>query len=114
VSAALAVGVRGYILKGISGDDLVKAIRLVAAGETYITPAFAARLLSTPPDTKALSAREEQILQAVAHGLKNREIAQRLNLTEKTVKHYMSGILHKLSARNRVEALLAAKRMTNA
>jgi DNA-binding NarL/FixJ family response regulator len=116
VAAALAAGVSGYILKGVRGDDLSKTIRLIAAGETYITPAFAARLLSAPRDSargeKAhLSAREEQILHAVSLGLKNKEIGEKFNLTEKTVKHYMSIILNKLSARNRVEALVASKRM---
>lgn len=122
VTAALEVGVRGYILKGISGPDLVKTIRSVAGGETYITPDFAARLLAMPaakagqadrlgvarPD---LSAREEQILEGVALGLTNKEIARKLDLSEKTVKHYMTGVLQKLSARNRVEALNASRRL---
>lgn len=121
VTAALEAGVRGYILKGISGPDLVKTIRSVAGGETYITPDFAARLLAMPAvKTKAgdasgmarpdLSAREEQILESVALGLTNKEIARKLALSEKTVKHYMSGVLQKLSARNRVEAIVASRR----
>jgi DNA-binding NarL/FixJ family response regulator len=56
-----------------------------------------------------LSAREEQILEAVGRGLKNREIACQLRLSEKTIKNYMSGIFYKLNSRNRVEAVLAAK-----
>lgn len=121
VSAALASGGAGYILKGIAGPDLVRAIRSVAAGETYITPQFAARLIgpvTRSPERAAaeskcqnLSAREEQILEAVARGLKNKEIACKLNISEKTVKHYMSAILAKLSARNRMEAVLASNRL---
>ncbi len=119
VSAALKAGARGYILKGIGGSDLVKTIRSVAAGETYITPQFAARLLTKPTElvdaaadtVGQLSLREQQILTEVSIGLTNKEIAKKLNLSEKTVKHYMSGVLQKLSARNRVEAVVASRRL---
>ncbi len=119
VSAALKAGARGYILKGIGGGDLVKTICSVAAGETYITPQFAARLLTKPAEVAdpaadsigQLSLREQQILKEVSLGLTNKEIAKKLNLSEKTVKHYMSGVLQKLSARNRVEAVVASRRL---
>jgi DNA-binding NarL/FixJ family response regulator len=121
VTAALEAGVRGYVLKGIGGPDLVRTIRSVAAGETYITPDFAARLLTTPAartkdrderaPIEALTIREEQILREVSLGLTNKEIARKLDLSEKTIKHYMSGVLHKLSARNRVEAIVASRRL---
>jgi DNA-binding NarL/FixJ family response regulator len=119
VTAALDAGVRGYVLKGIGGPDLIRTIRSVAAGETYITPDFAARLLAAPaPRPKegedpleALTIREEQILREVSIGLTNKEIARKLELSEKTIKHYMSGVLHKLSARNRVEAIVASRRL---
>lgn len=120
VTAALEAGVRGYILKGISGPDLVRTIRSVVSGETYITPEFAARLLALPQQAARnakhdalhdLSAREEQILEGVALGMTNKEIARKLQLSEKTVKHYMSGVLQKLSARNRVEAVVASRRL---
>ena len=120
VKAALNLGVHGYVLKGICATDLVKTIRAVAAGETYITPTLAMSLLTSPvsshplvshlPPDVELSAREEQILQAVAKGFKNREIANQLRLSEKTIKNYMSGIFYKLNSRNRVEAVFAAKR----
>ena len=125
VTAALEVGAKGYVLKGISGPDLVRTIRSIAAGETYITPAFAAKLLTrssapmpvaganpspTSLPNEQLSVREEQILREVSLGLTNKEIARKLGLSEKTVKHYMSGVLHKLSARNRVEAIIASRR----
>ncbi|WP_428298164.1 response regulator [Hyphomicrobium sp.] len=119
VTAALEAGVRGYVLKGIGGPDLVRTVRSVAAGETYITPDFAARLLAAPatrskdaPEPlEALTVREEQILREVSLGLTNKEIAKKLDLSEKTIKHYMSGVLHKLSARNRVEAIVASRRL---
>jgi len=119
VTAALEAGVRGYVLKGIGGPDLVRTVRSVAAGETYITPDFAARLLAAPAarskdheePLEALTVREEQILREVSLGLTNKEIAKKLDLSEKTIKHYMSGVLHKLSARNRVEAIVASRRL---
>jgi DNA-binding NarL/FixJ family response regulator len=121
VTAALDAGVRGYVLKGIGGPDLVRTIRSVASGDTYITPDFAARLLTSPPASakargqscplEALTLREEQILREVSLGLTNKEVAKKLDLSEKTIKHYMSGVLHKLSARNRVEAVVASRRI---
>lgn len=121
VKAALALGARGYIIKGICGSDLLQALRLVTAGETYVTPALAINLLSSANDSSRpqgalfetggnLSLREEQILQGVAEGKKNREIAFELHLSEKTIKNYMSGILFKLNSRNRVQAVFAATR----
>ena len=118
VHAALKAGARGYILEGIGGSDPVQTIRSVAAGETYITPQFAARLLTKPTEianpaadtVRPLSLREQQILKAVSLGLANKEIAKKLNLRERTVKRYMSGVLQKLSARNRVEAVVAKRR----
>lgn len=119
VTAALEAGACGYILKGIGGADLVSTIRCVASGETYITPGFAARLLSTsiqvpkkpqnePSPFQQLTAREQQILKEVAVGQTNKEIAKRFGLSEKTIKHYMTNILQKLGARNRVEAVAAS------
>lgn len=122
VTAALEAGACGYILKGIGGADLVSTIRCVATGATYIMPAFAARLLTPPPQPQPnahpaasaidqLTQREKQILKEVAIGLTNKEVARRLGLSEKTIKHYMTNILHKLGARNRVEAIAASSRV---
>jgi two-component system, NarL family, nitrate/nitrite response regulator NarL len=119
VTAALEAGACAYILKGIGGAELVKTIRRVAAGETYITPAFAARLLEssgqppkkTQPDISPidqLTVREKQILKEVAIGRTNKEIARQFTLSEKTIKHCMTNILQKLGARNRVEAIAAS------
>ncbi len=121
VVAALKSGARGYILKGVSGRELVKIVRDVYAGEAYVTPALAASLLSEiDSDQKRqpaadprddLTERERQILERVAAGMSNREIGQQLFLSEKTVKHYMTNILQKLHVRNRVEAALVAQKM---
>lgn len=115
---ALKMGARGYVLKGIAGGDLGSVVRAVAAGETYVTPQMAGRLLKemsgrTPRSgehgIEDLSEREHQILELVANGLTNKEIADQLFLSEKTVKHYMTSILEKLQVRNRVEAAMLAR-----
>lgn len=117
--AALKAGARGYVLKGVSADELVDVLVRVADGASYVSPALAARVLSAMQsrrrDSEAsremveLSAREEEILRLVATGLSNKEVAARLALQEKTVKHYMTNILAKLQVRNRVEATLKAR-----
>ncbi len=119
VMAALEAGACGYVLKGIGGDELAGVIRSVYEGESYVTPSLAARLLMElkkkrggPPAAAPfpeLSAREEQILNSVAQGLSNKEIALKLTLSEKTIKHYMTNILQKLQVRNRVEAAIKAR-----
>jgi DNA-binding NarL/FixJ family response regulator len=123
VLTALKAGARGYILKGVSGPDLVKVVRDVFAGEAYVTPTLAASLLSEMsggrPGARAatrplddLTERERQILEKLAAGLSNKEIAQELFLSEKTIKHYMTNILQKLHVRNRVEAALLAQNLS--
>ena len=117
VTAAMEAGAHGYVLKGVTGSDLIATIRAVNKGETYITPQFAARLLQKMQRRTAekpahrpeveLTHREEQILNEVSSGLTNKEIARKLTLSEKTVKHYMTSVLQKLQARNRVEAVIA-------
>jgi DNA-binding NarL/FixJ family response regulator len=124
VSAAMRLGVRGYLLRGVSAQELVGAVRAVSRGEVYISATLGVRLWGgtvtdmTPapiqwiqfPD---LTLREQQILNHVARGRSNKAIASELDLTEKTVKHYLTSILRKLGVRNRVEAaLLASSRDT--
>lgn len=118
VLAAIKAGARGYVLKGISANELVDLLRSVALGGSYVSPSLAARLLVAMKDTDArrakdpiseLSKREEQILRLVAQGRSNKEIGRELDLQEKTVKHYMTNILQKLQVRNRVEAALLAR-----
>jgi two-component system, NarL family, nitrate/nitrite response regulator NarL len=118
VAAMLQLGVHGYLLKGCTGQEIVRAVQRVYAGEFYVTPSLAARLLtemSTPaPKTEdgaeELSSREEIILAQVSKGLTNKEIARALNLREKTVKHYMTNIMQKLGVRNRLEAVLMGQK----
>ncbi len=118
VAAMLQLGVHGYLLKGCTGQEIVRAVQRVYAGEFYVTPSLAARLLTelTAPPPKAddgseeLSRREEIILAQVSKGLTNKEIARALNLREKTVKHYMTNIMQKLGVRNRLEAALMGQK----
>jgi len=119
VMNALKCGAAGYILKGVGSRELVRLVRDIAGGQSYVSPALAARLLNTmrtratPADTppnplEDLSKREEDILRLVAIGKSNKEIGAELDLQEKTIKHYMTSILQKLRVRNRVEAALLA------
>jgi DNA-binding NarL/FixJ family response regulator len=114
--SALEAGARGYVLKGVSGPDLVLAIRSIARGDTYITPEFANKLLSNFKKHEAevrkidLTHREEQIIREVSKGLTNKEVASKLLISEKTVKYYMTCVMQKLHARNRVEAVTALRR----
>ena len=118
VTAALRSGARGYVLKGVAARELVSIVRSVAAGEVYVTPSLATSLLveltssagkSAASPLDDLTERERQILELVAGGDSNKEIAADLGLSEKTVKHHMTNILQKLQVRNRVEAALLAK-----
>jgi two-component system, NarL family, nitrate/nitrite response regulator NarL len=120
VSAALESGACGYVLKGISGNDLIHTVCAVQNGDIYITPALAARMLKSnirrraaPAESEkamfVLTPREEDILECVSIGQTNKEIAIALSISEKTVKHYMTTIMHKLQVRNRVEAALKAR-----
>jgi len=119
VRAALDAGANGYVLKGIGGAELVRVIRELAGGGSYVSPSLAARMLRSrparggagpePSGIEELTKREEDILRLVARGLSNREVGGETGLQEKTVKHYMTGILQKLSVRNRVEAALLAR-----
>ncbi|MBK7894969.1 MAG: response regulator transcription factor [Anaerolineaceae bacterium] len=115
--AALKAGARGYVLKGVTARDLANAVRVVAGGDIYISPALAGGILfeltankqAADPIT-TLTDRERDILGLVAEGLTNREIGDQLHLAEKTIKHYMTNVLQKLQVRSRVEAALLAQK----
>ena len=116
VSACLEAGVKGYILKGASGEELVRVVRAVCEGEAYVTPQLAARLLTDrkpqAKDVKSLgpiselTPRETDVLAQVALGRTNKQVARALSLSEKTVKHYMSSVMNKLQVRSRLEAAI--------
>ena len=114
--AAFKAGARGYVLKGVSARELATAVRAAAHGEVYVTPSLAAGILlalthGRPTDPlQELTEREQEILKLVGKGMTNREIGERLHLSEKTIKHYITNILEKLQVRSRVEAALVAAR----
>ncbi|WP_435256787.1 response regulator [Thioclava sp. FR2] len=118
---ALKIGARGYVLKGVSAQDLGDVLQNIAEGASYVSPSLAARVLAAMQARSSAAAsagsfedltqREVAILKLVATGKSNKEIARDLDLQEKTVKHYMTNILQKLQVRNRVEAALRAREM---
>jgi DNA-binding NarL/FixJ family response regulator len=115
VFQGIRAGAVGYLLKDAPADDLIQTIRRVHAGEVFIQPEIASRLLReliTPQDwlLEPLSGREQEVLVLVAQGYSNREIAERLVLVEGTVKNHVSSILGKLQAENRTQAADIARR----
>jgi DNA-binding NarL/FixJ family response regulator len=119
VLRALHLGAVGYVVKGVSGPELVQALRSVYHGDRYISPALGAKLLSTAGrgqetfkgDPRAdLSTRENEILSFLGQALSNKEIGSKLHLSEKTIKHYMTNVFQKLHVRNRMEAALLIKK----
>ena len=116
--ASIMAGASGYVLKQIRGTDLIEAIRRVAAGESLLDSAVTARVLErlrNPPEDedplKELSPQERRILDLIAEGRTNREIADVMYLAEKTVKNYVSHLLAKLGMARRSEAAAYAARL---
>lgn len=115
---AVMAGAAGYVLKQISGTDLVAAVRTVASGRSMLDPGAATRLLNrlrsdaepARPVTAGpgLTAREQEVLALIGEGLTNRQIGERLYLAEKTVKNHVSRLLAKLGVERRVQAALIA------
>ncbi len=122
VFEGLRAGAVGYLLKDVSADKLIEAIRAAAKGEYFLLPSITAKVVSefsrisrpavTDPKKvlpDPLSNREIEILRYVATGASNREIAETLVISEGTVKNHLSSILSKLSVRDRMQAVLKAK-----
>jgi DNA-binding NarL/FixJ family response regulator len=122
----LRAGAVGYLLKDVSSDKLVEAIRAAARGESFLEPSITAKVLaefnrlsgegrpSSPhaqPLVEPLSERELEILSVLASGASNREIAQKLYITEGTVKNHVTNILGKLGVRDRTQAALKAREL---
>lgn len=119
----LRAGALGYLLKDVSGTELAEAVRQVYRGGALIQPSVARKVLAEftrlPASSKVkpastsdpLSNREEEILLWLGRGLSNKEIALRLNLTEGTIKNYVSGILQKLGVQDRTQAAILAREM---
>ncbi len=119
VMEALLAGASGYLLKDSSVDQIVEGITAAAQGESMITPRLTSRLVSrlrepdqeTPvPGAVALTTREQQVLELIVQGVENAEIAERLQISQHTVKNHVSSILDKLGVENRIQAAVRAVR----
>ncbi len=118
LSAALRAGAAGFVLKDSSAEDLIRAVRAVAAGDSWLDPAVTERVLtayrsaapSPPPrsDVEGLTARELEVLHAIGRGLSNGEIGQSLHISELTVKSHIGRIFTKLGLRDRAAAVVYA------
>jgi two-component system response regulator DevR len=115
---SIMAGAAGYLLKQIKGTDLVDAVRRVAGGQSLLDPEITARVLERlrkgdEEDERIarLTDQERKILDLIAEGMTNRQIAERLFLAEKTVKNYVSNLLSKLGMERRTEAAVFAARM---
>jgi len=116
--AAIMAGAAGYVLKEITGQDLIGAVHQVAAGNSLIDPTLTARVLErvrngpgTAPELAALTEQELKLLALIAEGLTNRQIGERMFLAEKTVKNYVSSILAKLGLERRTQAAVLASKL---
>ncbi|GAA2213898.1 response regulator transcription factor [Nonomuraea monospora] len=118
---ALRAGASGFLLKDVRRDDLVHAVRVVAAGESLLAPSVTTKLIAdftsraaprsaAPPSERlsVLTGREQETLRMMARGLSNAEIAREMVVSEHTVKTHVSNVLTKLGLRDRVQAVIAA------
>jgi DNA-binding NarL/FixJ family response regulator len=117
ILAAVRAGAKGYLLKGVPRNEIFEAVRVVHAGNSLLQPVVASRLLrqmseedSAAQGIRSLTTRELEVLRLVMRGLQNKEIANELVVTERTVKFHVSSILMKLGAGNRTEAVAIATR----
>jgi DNA-binding NarL/FixJ family response regulator len=116
VFAALRAGAKGYLIKGADGAELVRAIQTVAAGDAVYGAPIASRIVqlltgppATPPAFPELTDREREVLELMAAGLRNHAIADRLGLSEKTVRNHVSNVLLKLQVPDRTAAAIKAR-----
>jgi DNA-binding NarL/FixJ family response regulator len=115
---ALDAGAQGFVLKGRPSGDLGEAIEAVLHGELYVSPDFSKKLMAgfrhrsrRERELRAakLSTRERQLVECLLEAKSNKEIARTLNLSEKTIKHYMTNLMNKLRVKSRVEVVLAVQ-----
>jgi DNA-binding NarL/FixJ family response regulator len=115
IIAAVEAGAAGYLLKGAPRADLFAAVRTVAAGGSLLAPVASSAVLrrmrgETPANGPSLTPREREVLDALARGLGNKQIATQLGVSERTVKFHVSSLFEKLGAGNRTEAVAIAAR----
>ncbi|HYO38587.1 MAG TPA: response regulator transcription factor [Nocardioidaceae bacterium] len=116
--SAILAGAAGYVLKQITGHDLVDGVRRVAAGHSLLDPSLVTRVLERVrsgaeehPELATLTDQERKVLVLIAEGLTNRQIGERMFLAEKTVKNYVSSVLSKLGLERRTQAAVLASRL---
>jgi len=107
IHQALAAGAQGYLVKGMSHEALVDALRRVHAGSRFLPPPVARSLAARTPNSE-LTLREREVLALIVHGQSNKEIAASLGITEATVKCHVSVILNRLGVNDRTQAVVAA------
>jgi len=118
VTQAIASGAKGYLLKDTPSAELAQAIRSIYSGYTQLGPGLLEKALSAnspnsktvPPELAELTTREEEVLQLIAQGYNNREIATELYITERTVKNHVNSILRRLNLRDRTQAAIFANK----
>lgn len=123
IAHAMRAGVRGCLPRCVDGPGLIEAIDRVVEGELYVAPAMGWQLLarltsgriepSKGPPVVNFTSREEEIIDLVALGATNKEVARKLAVSIKTVKHHLTNVMQKLRVRNRVEAVVAYRARTN-
>ena len=119
LAAAVRAGASGYLVKDCSTDEIASAIRTVVRGETVLSPQLAASMLEevrrldepAADEDRVITKREEEVLQLIANGCSTPEVAERLFISQKTVKNHLASIYQKLDARDRTQAVLQAVRM---
>ncbi len=120
LAEAIRAGASGYLVKDCSTDEVAAAVRMAANGDTALSPQLAATMLdevrrlevpSPAEEDRIITKREEEVLQHIADGCSTPEVAERLYISQKTVKNHLASIYQKLDARDRTQAVLQAVRM---
>ncbi len=120
VASAIRAGASGYLVKDCSTEEIASAVRMAAGGDTALSPQLASSMLaelrrldrpSDNEDDRVITKREEEVLQHIADGCSTPEVAERLYISQKTVKNHLASIYQKLDARDRTQAVLQAVRM---
>jgi DNA-binding NarL/FixJ family response regulator len=119
LAAAIRAGASGYLVKDCSTEEIASAVRMAASGETALSPQLAASMLNevrkldhpASEEERVITRREEEVLQLIANGCSTPEVAEKLFISQKTVKNHLASIYQKLDARDRTQAVLQAVRM---
>ena len=122
LAEAIRAGASGYLVKDCSTEEIAAAVRMAVSGETALSPQLAASMLDevrrldrdrfgAVDDERVITKREEEVLQLIADGCSTPEVAERLYISQKTVKNHLASIYQKLDARDRTQAVLQAVRM---